>query len=621
MRKKTKDKTLKKKEKGLTPRRTFSNVFYVLKIIQKTAPIYLITYFLWSVGGAIFNFLLNTYSLRRVVNDMQRGVSLKSSVIFILIVIGANLIYSVLIEILSLLIYPRCTARIKAAFQKRLFKKAAAVELECYEDPEFYDKYVRAMENAYNKSMEIVYTIDGLVWSIVSFSANTLMILLIDPMLLIFGAIPLLIGLVRRKQNKVIHDFDKKRNPIDRKIAYVGRTYYLSEYAKEMRLTKMYKRTLQQQKEAWLAYKKLIADYGFAKGSCRFILNFGVDVFTVYGAMIYAAFRTLVSRTMLLGDCIVVFNSISGISWQLSTFVSDLAELHKSALYVEDYRYFLDYEQKIKSPEVPKEPDGGAIRFERVTFGYKKARFKALDEVSFEINPGEKVALVGRNGSGKSTLVKLLLRLYDPDEGRITEGGVDIRDYDPEKYRAQFGAVFQDYKLFSLSVAENVLMRPMRDGEGGAKDEAEVINALRLTGAYEKVETFDNGIYTTLTREFDEQGETLSGGEAQKVSIARAFIGKKPIMILDEPSAALDPVAEYKLFENILSYSEGHTTVFVSHRLSSAVLADRIIYMEKGRIVECGTHAELMKKAGGYAELFSKQAENYSEGGDEDERQ
>ena len=298
----------KQKEKELGFRRTLSDIFFVLKIIQKTAPFYLITYFLWSVFGAVFGFLLNTYTLRKVVNDMQLGKSLKGSIIFILVVIAANMLYSVAIELLSTLLYPRYTTRIMASFQKRLFDKASKVELECYENPEFYDKYVRAMENAYGKSMEIVYTLDNLVWNIVSFSANTLIILFIDPVLLIFGAIPLLIGFVRRKQNKIVHDFDKKRNPIDRKIAYVQRTYYLSDYAKEMRLTNIWKRSLEQQKEAWLAYKKLIADYGFAKGSCRFIENYGVEVFTVYCAMIYAAYRTLVSRKMLLGDCMRAFD-------------------------------------------------------------------------------------------------------------------------------------------------------------------------------------------------------------------------------------------------------------------------------------------------------------------------
>lgn len=596
----------KKKEANLSFRRTVSNIVFVLKLIQRTAPFYLVTYFLWSVAGAILNFFSGSYLLRQIVNARELGRSLTGVLILLGVVAGCQVVYSLLINCLSRLLYPRYNQRIVAKIETMLFEKSAHVELSCYEDPTFYDKYVRSMENAYGKTMDVVNTIDGLIWSFVNLFSNSILLFLIDPVLVVFGLFPFLLGLVRKKQNKVRHEFDTARNPVERKIAYVQRSFYLNEYAKEMRLGQMYKKMFEEQKNAWLAYKGLFRKYGPLNGFFVFILNVSLEVVVVLGVTLYAAYRTIVSKTMLVGDCIVVFNSIAGVSYALSSLVSRFAELHKNAIYIEDFRYFLDYIPKVTSCEAPQEPTDGVIAFENVSFRYPGAENDSLKHISLTVKPGEKIALVGHNGCGKSTLVKLLLRFYDPTEGRLTQAGVDVRDLSPESYRAQFGTVFQDYKIFSLSVAENVLLRPYSD-----EDEACVIDALKKSGAWEKIGTLPKGIHTTLTREFDDEGANLSGGEAQKVAIARVFARHTPIMILDEPSSALDPIAEYQLFENILAEAEGRALVFISHRLSSAVLADRVVYMDKGEIVESGSHHELMAKGGRYAALFAKQAENY----------
>ncbi len=602
----------KKKEQALSFRRTCANCAFVLKLIQKTAPFYLVTYFLWSVIGSVLAFFSNTYLLRRIVNDVELGHSLTGTLILLVVVAGCQLVFSLLVNLLMRLLYPRYNQRIVAAIETMLFEKSAQVELACYEDPTFYDKYVRAMENAYGKSMDVVYTIDGLIWSVVTLFSNSLLLFFIDPWLIVFGLFPLLLGIVRKKQNKVYHDFDTARNPVERKINYVQRCFYLNEYAKEMRSGNMYKKLFSDQKEALLSYKSLFRRYGPVKGALRFILNVAMDALMIPGVMLYSAWRAVVTKSLLLGDCIVIFNSIASVSWQLSSLVSRFTELHKSAVYIEDFRYFIDYQPKIVDQGETHTPSKGEIAFRHVSFRYSGAETDSLKDISFTLAPGEKIALVGRNGSGKSTLMKLLLRFYEPTDGSITQAGEDIRNLTLSEYRAQFGMVFQDYRLFSLSVAENVLMAPLEEG-----DEQRVLDALKKSGGYDKVMSLPKGIHTTLTREFDDEGVNLSGGEAQKVAIARVFVKDTPFMILDEPSSALDPIAEYRLFENILEAGKGRGLIFISHRLSSAVLADRVIYMEQGEIVECGSHTELMAKGGRYAELFSKQAENYREEGED----
>jgi ATP-binding cassette subfamily B protein len=229
-----------------------------------------------------------------------------------------------------------------------------------------------------------------------------------------------------------------------------------------------------------------------------------------------------------------------------------------------------------------------------------------LHDISFTLHKGERIALVGSNGSGKTTLVKLLLRLYDASEGEILMDGVNIKEYDLKGYRDCFGTVFQDFKMFSLSVKDNVLLRPSVDG-----DDQRVKDALVESGAYGRVERMEKGIDTILTREFDDKGENLSVGEQQKLSLARVFADRTPFVLLDEPSSALDPIAEYKMFENMMRATEGRSVIFISHRLSSAVLADRVLLMDGGTVAECGTHAELLAKNGIYADMFRRQAENY----------
>jgi ATP-binding cassette subfamily B protein len=286
--------------------------------------------------------------------------------------------------------------------------------------------------------------------------------------------------------------------------------------------------------------------------------------------------------------------------------VQYLAEFNEHALYIEDVRYFLAYEPTIKEDPTAPEAESGDVEFKNVSFKYEGAERESLRDINFRIADGERIALVGRNGSGKTTLVKLLLRLYDPTEGEVTLNGKSAKDYRLSSWRALFGSVFQDFKLFSLSVKENVVLRLPRDG-----DDETVTEALKESGAWKKIETLERGIESTMTREFDDEGVNLSIGEQQKVSLARIFAEKTPFVVLDEPSSALDPIAEYEMYKNMMEACENCGMIFISHRLSSAVMADRIYMLENGEVIEVGTHGELMAKNGKYADMFRKQAENY----------
>jgi ATP-binding cassette subfamily B protein len=263
------------------------------------------------------------------------------------------------------------------------------------------------------------------------------------------------------------------------------------------------------------------------------------------------------------------------------------------------------------APEKPvnvPQPLRGEIRFEHVTFAYPGAEKNALTDLSFTVKPGETLAVVGRNGAGKTTLFKLICRLYDPMEGRILIDGIDIRDYEPDELRQQIGAMFQDYVDYQATAAENI-------GLGNVPEIADrdaVVSASQQAGSDELIAMLPAGYDTALGKWFD-AGVNLSGGEWQKVALARAFMrADAKVLLLDEPTSALDAQAEYDLFERLRSLTRGRTAVYISHRFSTVRRADRIVFLEHGRLVEEGTHEELMRLDGRYARLFRMQASAYT---------
>jgi ATP-binding cassette subfamily B protein len=311
---------------------------------------------------------------------------------------------------------------------------------------------------------------------------------------------------------------------------------------------------------------------------------------------------------MTLAQLSVITSMMVSTTWILIGFTDSITALFKNGLFIEYLRTFLEYEEKI--PEDSKGIDPGkeikSIEFRDVSFSYKDK--EVLSHLNMEFRGGKTYALVGHNGAGKTTLIKLLLRFYDPTDGMILLNGRNIKDFDLQKYRALFATAFQDHRMFSMSVLDNVVM-----GENIPDDikERKVVEALMLSGAYDKVMSLPKGIYTTLTHEFDDEGAVLSGGEFQKIVVARAFVKDCPFKIFDEPSSALDPIAENKLFDNIYDSCRDNTLVFISHRLSSVQNADYVYLLSDGCVKEQGNHTSLMAQNGIYADMYTKQAKNY----------
>jgi ATP-binding cassette subfamily B protein len=320
----------------------------------------------------------------------------------------------------------------------------------------------------------------------------------------------------------------------------------------------------------------------------------------------------MVKQSILIGDFVILANAIVATTWTLFDVSYSITESFKNANYIQNLKLFMEH-----TPKIDENQKGlpvlnvSELELKNVSFYYGNGE-NVLNDVSFKITGGKRIALVGHNGAGKTTLVKLIMRLYDPTGGEILLNGINIKEYDLKQYRAAIGAAFQDFQVMSMSVIENVIMKTASSEE----ERARALDALYQSGLSEKLSALPGKADTTLTKEFDENGVVLSGGETQKIAIARAFAKNSRILILDEPSSALDPVAEYEMYETIArlyksTKNEDKIAIIISHRLSSAVSADCIYMLENGSVIEHGTHRELMKKDGAYADMFAKQAKNY----------
>lgn len=597
---------IEQKKRKIPFRKVIKDTAFAFKITFKIAPFTCIfSIFVWMFDS-FANFITNTYALRYIVDSYENGISFEAvakTVIFMIVIPAAiGLITNVITDYL----WSIANVKVDRKVCTDMFKKNMGVELACYETPEFYDKFVKGSTDTASNMLNVTYQILYMVYLLSNSVLFGGLLFTMDPVFIVFAIIPLFGAIFKRKSNELWHKHTSEDRIAHRRCEYVQRVFYSNDYAKEMRLTNSKNFMLKRYDVASDERMDIVKRYGKMEMLLNILGNKISSILANPLAIAYAVFRTLISHTLGMSDCVVVINSVSELSNSFVQISGQYFFLHEKALFTEDYLEFMEYEPKMRDSESSIEAKKGTIRFENVSFKYEGSDKYVLKNINLEIKDNEKIALVGHNGAGKSTLIKLLLRLYDTSEGKITVDGVDIKNFKIKDYRDMFSVVFQDFKMVAMPVLENVLMRPQQDG-----DREKVIDALKKSGVYDKICTLPEGIDTVLTKEFDENGAVLSVGESQKIAIARAFVHPSPYIVLDEPSSALDPIAEAKMYSNMMEIGEGKGMVFISHRLSSAVSADKIYLFENGEIIEHGTHTELMHQNGKYADMFKKQAQNY----------
>ncbi len=609
MRKEDKKKR-KDKEENISIRQMIKNVGYLIRYASRyDRPLIVKIMFLniFLLSGMAFN---DTFILKMIINGLIGKTEFSKIMVLLLI----SLVLVVFLEWAGQLLDEWAKARLiplSGRIQRDLAKKNSLKDLIFYDDPENYDTYAVVSQRADELIGDAVTIVSKIIGGIVALFVAAAMILTIDPILAIFPIAGFIVNLMTRfKIEKINYTWWTAYKLKIRKADYSKRVFYQPEFAKECKLTNV-KEPLRQQfdealdeasKEGWVYGPPL---------TWVSLVNW-ISVFTIFSFFAipaYLGYLALVIKSIALGEVASANNASNYVRRNLNNINYCLVDFQMIGLYGDKLIKLLEYEPNIEVADGLTPNKGSEVlSLSHVSFRYPHTDKDTLEDISIEIHPGEKIAIVGENGAGKTTFVKLLMRLYDVTGGSIRYGEHDIREYNTKEYRKKISAVFQDYNIYAATLAENVLLGPV-----GENDREDIVKALEKADFSKKLNSLEKGLDTPLTREFDESGVNLSGGESQKIAISRVFLKNedRAISILDEPSSALDPVSEYKLNKNLIENAKQNTVIFISHRLSTTRMADRIYLFEHGRIIEQGTHDQLMSLKGRYREMFDRQAHNY----------
>lgn len=582
-----------------------NNNLFALKLLFRSSPGIVIYRCVFSVLEAVVyltNLLFLRYAVNLAQNEGTYGAVLKP-LLFIAVML---VVYYSSKAALDAVVLPRLEYRLQCRLKLTALNKASKFDLSCYDNPAFYKKYTVAFSEIVPRVSDVMESFQKMLSSCISLIMAGVLSYLIDPICALFALLPFLIMIPKKKKNSIEYDMNQKNAELNRRKGYVQRVFYKKEYAKELRMTNISLPLMSVFRKAIEETQQVYKKYGVKLAIFWTVENILSRMFSQYLILFYAAWKTLVIGSMGYGDCVVIVSIVASLYESISAIISEIMNFHKHSLYIDNIRFLWENHPHIsEDPNAPTAANGD-ITIRHLSFRYVGQSQDVLRDISFSIHKGEKLALVGPNGAGKTTLVKLLLRLYDPIYGNISINGEDIRKYRLSTVRSLYSVVLQDYKHFACTVVQDVLLRdPYNEDIQIATD---ALQRAGLAGALEKA---PRGIDSQLTKEFDPNGLVLSSGQNQKLAIARIYAQNTPIVILDEPSSMLDPKAEYELYRKMVDASEGRTLIIISHRISSAKLADRIIFLDNGMVIEEGTHSELMRLNGRYAEMYLKQAGNY----------
>lgn len=561
--------------------------------------------FCWSVFTALYRLIL-ILAMPVVLDAILAGVAISTLIISLVGILSLSLLIDIIFSISESSYASKKEVVIKNALQREIYFKTIEIDIQRYDDPGFYNEFILSSSNYGAKALEFIRTIKILLQNMIIWFFTSAFILQYDFVVVLLVLFAFLGGLmINIIFKKACFKMDVITTPLRRQRDYFHRVFYEPRYAKDLRIHDGLKNTLISGYKR--ANKNLL--HVNLKAAPKFTLlyilqHYFFSVFVYKGLILfYLGYRFFVTGDINIAAFFALYNTVAPLSDIFSSIKNSISDFASNSCYFKKIKEFFET-QSIFGTEVNKSEMASLEKIEvkDLSFSYMNESKRIIDNISFAINKGDRIAIVGQNGAGKTTLIKLLLRLYDYNEGEIFYNGKCIRSLSLDKYRKGFSTIFQDYKLFAFTVENNVSMT-------NDSDESLVREALTTAGIGEKIESLEAGIKTYVTSEY-ENGVDFSGGERQKIAIARNYYKKNKIIILDEPSAALDALSEKKLYQDILDKTDD-TVIFISHRLSTTINCKKIFVLDKGKIVEHGTHEELLLADGIYSNMFKIQSQGY----------
>jgi ATP-binding cassette subfamily B protein len=591
--------------------RTFKYFREAIKLVWESAHGWTLANFSVSFLRSFLPLIL-IWLLKELIDGITGAVSaaLQSSIANVIWLIVAVVILWFLDEASSdygTYIRKKQSMKLEAFMYNLLHSKAVRLDLINFERPEYFDCLARASREAPWRPNSILNNVVSMFRGLISIilMAGVLVYLhwTIAVLLLLFN-IPAI--WLRIHYAGVLYNFQRKQTAEARKTAYFNWLLTGDRPSREIRLFGLGNYFISLFRESF--HKTKDEEISIVKK--RALIELISDLFkagAVLITLLFIASRTI-NRTISLGQMAMFLLAFRQGMVYIRDLFSSLSGLYEDSLFIGDTFEFLNLEENIKAifPVVVPGNLQKRISIDSLSFTYPGNKVKTIDNISFDINKGEIIAFVGPNGAGKSTLVRLICRLYDPDAGSIKYDGTDIKNMDPVLYRKFLSVIFQDFMLYNMNAGENIRLGNIDDTDPDDR----IIAAASATGIHDLIRTLPDGYSTVIGNLFDDSRE-LSWGEWQKLALARALFRDAPVLIMDEPSSALDADTEFEIFSSLRSLIKDRTTILISHRFSNVSLADRIIVLDKGRIIEAGTHYELMKKGGIYYSMYTRQTSRF----------
>lgn len=543
-----------------------------------------------------------------IIDELLGHQRIDNLILYVCILVGYNFLANSLSNYFRMSSFTlRC--KVAAEFGIFMHKKLANADFEKLESPDFLDMKEKANKFLYGDWHGFSYVFDSALLIVGKFITLTGIIAIVATlnigMVLLFIVLVLINSGVEgwAKRNEL--ELSLEQVKVERRWKYYSKLFEDFKYGKEVRINTLGDWLLAQEAE----YAKKAIDYYRQRNS--FYIKYGTFASLVTLIQQCAAYTYLIYRIIIaaisIGDFTMYVGAVAAFSGAMRAVMSGFVEIKAYGVYYDAMHNYLNVPNSMReNTQLPLPQGNHELEFRDVSFRYMGQETFALKNINIVLKPGEKLAIVGENGAGKTTFIKLLTRLYDPTEGEILLDGVAIKDIDYDSYMSLFSTVFQDYKLFSFSIRDNI--RLSKNGK-----DIEIEKVLHKVGLSDKLKSLPHGIHTSIYKAFDGNGFEPSGGEGQKIALARALYKNAPIVVLDEPTAALDPQAEYDLYQRFNELVNGKTAVYISHRLASTKFCDKIAVFSSGEIVEHGTHNELISRNGLYKRLFEMQAQFYND--------